>query len=67
VSPGGSYASHSDTEVILGLGTARRIDALTIRWPWKAAPSELGSLEAGHRYHIEFGGGIVADERLVGP
>ncbi len=63
ISPGGSYASHMDTELVIGLGDAKTVDRLSIRWPG-AGTSELLSLDADCRYDIAFGGEIVSKTTL---
>jgi len=63
ISPGGSYASHLDTELVIGLGEATSVDRLSIRWPG-AGTSELQALEADFRYEIAFGGEIVGRTAL---
>jgi hypothetical protein len=57
---GGSYLSSHDPREVLGIGTAKSIDALEIHWP---APSkhieELNSLAPNRYIHIVEGRGIV--------
>jgi len=48
VAGGGSYLSHSDRSVLLGLGRADRLDDVTVRWP-SGRLDRLGSLLAGVR------------------
>ncbi|HET6202414.1 MAG TPA: CRTAC1 family protein [Planctomycetota bacterium] len=45
---GGSYLSHSDRTVLLGLGGAREIESLTVRWP-SGTVQRLGPIPAGSR------------------
>jgi hypothetical protein len=63
---GAGYASHSDSELVIGLGDATRVESLTVRWPGGAL-SEHGPWEAGRRYTIAFGGDGVTDEALPPP
>jgi hypothetical protein len=60
---GAGYASHSDAELVIGLGEATRVDRLHVRWPGGAG-SEHGPLEADARYRIAFGGDAVDSEPL---
>lgn len=46
---GGSYLSASDSRILSGIGTADRVDRVTVRWAWGAEESWTG-LEPG-RYH----------------
>ncbi len=57
---GGSYESHSDSEIIVGLGELMRIESLSIRWPG-GNTTEHGPLDTGKRYSIAFNGGLVAE------
>ncbi len=63
---GGSYASHSDTELVIGLGGAERVESLEIRWPG-GATSRHGPLAADRRYLIDYGGTNVREEPFVDP
>jgi hypothetical protein len=63
---GAGYASHSDTELVIGLGAATRVDALTIRWPGGGL-SEHGPWEVDRRVSLAFGGELLADEPLPPP
>jgi hypothetical protein len=56
VAGGGSYASHGDTRVYLGLGDARRVDRLVVHWP-DGKQDELTDLELGRDF--EAGGETV--------
>jgi len=55
---GGSYVAHHDTTLLVGLGDATVVDALTIRWPgggtsrWEALPADL-------RLVVAFGGEVL--------
>jgi hypothetical protein len=48
---GGSYCSASDPRLLIGLGTAARVDKIEIRWP-SGQKQELGPLEADRGYRI---------------
>jgi hypothetical protein len=61
VTSGGSYESHSDTDLILGLGDVSRVESLSIRWPG-GQTSQHGPLDAGRRYAFRFGGEPVGSE-----
>ena len=56
-----SYLSASDPRIHLGLGTAERVDELTIHWPG-GRPQVLAGLAAGSHYHVIEG---QAPERYV--
>ena len=57
VRSGGSYVSHNDTRVHFGLGAARRVDRVTIRWP-SGAVDTSGGLDAGRFYEVKEGSGV---------
>ena len=56
VAGGGSYGSHGDNRIYLGLGEARRIDRLVVHWP-DGTSEELAALELGRDF--EAGGETV--------
>lgn len=58
VTVGGSYQSHSDSELIFGLADVTDVDSLSIRWPGGEI-SQHGPLKAGRRYVFQFGGELV--------
>jgi enediyne biosynthesis protein E4 len=60
---GASYLSHNDLRLHFGLGDARRIDAVDIRWP-DGTREELTDLEPGRLYTILEGKGIQAIQIL---
>jgi len=64
VAIGGSYESHSDLELLFGLGAATTVDALTIRWPG-GGTSEHGPLAADRRYEFAYGGELLREEPLT--
>jgi hypothetical protein len=55
----GSYLSHSDTRAHFGLGSARRVDRLEIRWPSGLVESATG-LAADRFYVAKEGAGVSA-------
>ena len=57
VRSGGSYLSHNDTRVHFGLGSARAVDAVTIRWP-NGNVETLGRLAADRFYVVREGRGV---------
>ena len=61
---GGSYVSQSDSELIIGLGTATIIESLTIRWPG-GPTSQHDDLAVDKRHHIAFGGELLRSEALA--
>ncbi len=61
VQGGGSYASHSDTRVHLGLGEARLVDRLEVRWA-DGTVEEAGPLQGAARVTWRQGEGIVKEE-----
>jgi enediyne biosynthesis protein E4 len=54
----GSYISHSDLRVQLGLGTARRVDRVEIRWPSGLTETASG-LAADRFYEAREGQGVA--------
>ena len=61
VSDGGSYASHSDTRVYLGLGGAAAVERIEVRWP-DGSVEEAADVAGGQEVVWRQGEGIV--ERL---
>jgi hypothetical protein len=60
VSSGGSYVSHNDMRLHLGLGTAPAADRITIRWPSGQVDTVTG-LAADRFYVAREGAGIVPE------
>ena len=58
VKTGSSYLSQSSPELVFGLGSAAAADRLEIEWPDGSSES-VAVLEAGVRYWIEQGRGVV--------
>ncbi len=58
VRSGGSYVSHNDTRVHVGLGEAPRVDSVTIRWPTGNVQTVRAPLAADQFYVAREGGGI---------
>jgi hypothetical protein len=54
VTTGSSYLSHSDSEVVLGLGSAAQVDTLWVRWPSGRA-DRFTDVAAGRTIRIEEG------------
>ena len=65
VSGGGSYASHSDKTIDLGVSGHGRVDRLEIRWP-DGSVEELSSLEGGQTVVWRQGEGVVERRPLEG-
>ena len=59
VTGGGSYLSHSDRRIHIGLGNATRIDSLEVTWPG-GTRERLGPLKAGSFNTIKQGSGAVS-------
>ena len=57
---GSSYASQSERAAFFGLGSANRVDRLTLRWP-SGQTETLRDLPADRRLLIREGAGLVAD------
>lgn len=57
---GSGFASSSDRRLILGLGAAARVDAVSIRWP-SGLVQEVGALERGHSYRITEGQAVPVE------
>jgi hypothetical protein len=60
VRSGGSYVSHNDTRVHFGIGQARGVDSVTIRWP-SGKEHTVRSLAADRFYVAREGGGVQLD------
>jgi enediyne biosynthesis protein E4 len=60
---GGSYLSQNDLRVHFGLGAAKKIDSVEIRWP-SGKVETLGELAADQYYSVLEGQGIVPAERI---
>jgi hypothetical protein len=53
---GGSYLSSSDPRIVFGLGTADRVDKLTVQWPWGELQEwDVGSLAIDRYWRLEEG------------
>ena len=63
---GGSYASASSHELVIGLGAQAQVDELLVRWPG-GGESRLGPLAADHRYRFKFGSDTPESEDLAPP
>ena len=62
VSSGGSYLSHNDRRVHLGIGDAARIDMLEVVWP-SGTKERFGPIEADSFVSIREGSGAVSRTR----
>jgi hypothetical protein len=51
---GGSYLSAHDPRLLVGLGSARQVDRIEIRWP-SGLVQQVGPLEANHGYRVTEG------------
>ncbi len=60
---GGSYLSQNDLRLHFGLGSAKTIDSVEIRWP-SGATETLKDLAADQFYSVLEGQGIVPAERI---
>jgi hypothetical protein len=60
---GGSYLSQSDLRVHFGLGSAKNVNSVEIRWP-SGATDNLGNLAADHFYSVLEGKGLVKAEEI---
>ncbi len=63
VRSGGGYFSQNDLRVHFGLGQAKRVDLLEIRWPSGQIDS-LKNLDANQVYHVKEGEGIARAAKL---
>ena len=63
VADGGSYASHSDTRVYLGLGDAAAVERVEVRWP-DGSVEAAGSVAGGQEVVWRQGEGIVERRAL---
>ena len=57
---GSSYLAQHDLRVHFGLGAAKQIDRLEIRWPNGSAPEVLTGVAAGQIVTVTEGKGITA-------
>jgi hypothetical protein len=60
---GGSYLSQNDLRVHFGLGAAKKIDSVEIRWP-SGKLETFGDLPADQFYSVSEGQGVVPAERI---
>ena len=60
---GGSYLSQNDLRLHFGLGSAKTIDSVEIRWP-SGATETLKDLAVDQFYSVLEGQGIVPTERI---
>ena len=65
VAGGGSYASHSATEVILGLGSAGAADRLEVTWP-DGSRESVQAVSGGRSLVWRQGEGVVEESPLRG-
>jgi hypothetical protein len=63
VHSGGSYLSQNDFRVHFGLGSARTIDIVEIRWP-SGAVSQLKDLATDRFYAVLEGKGVVSTQEI---
>jgi hypothetical protein len=63
VRSGSSYASQSDFALHFGVGEAKSVEKVSIRWP-DGQVETLDSLPANHRFVIRRGKGVVQARRL---
>src|SRR6267378_1106859 len=63
VHSGGSYLSQSDTRLHFGLGSAKKLDHVEIRWP-SGAVETLDGLDADQFYSVLEGSGVVLASRI---
>lgn len=65
VMSGASYLSQNDFRLHFGLGRARQVDLIEIRWP-SGLVERVQKVEANQLIHIQEGRGIVRKEKLAG-
>ena len=63
---GGSYASSRDPRLCVGLGNAKKIDRIVVKWPGGAAETIPGEGLLGRAVTIEQGRGVVKKPLLRG-
>ena len=66
VHSGGSYLSQNDTRLHFGLGSAKKIDHVEIRWP-SGAVTTLEGLDINQFYSLLEGSGVVPANRIRPP
>jgi hypothetical protein len=64
VMSGGSYVSQNDLRLHFGLGEARRVDQLDVRWP-TGETETFRDLPVNRLFVIEEGRGIVRSEEFT--
>ena len=60
---GGSYLSQNDLRLHFGLGSATRVDSVTVHWP-SGAVDHVSNLQADRFYAVLEGSGVVAADRI---
>jgi hypothetical protein len=60
---GGSYLSQNDLRVHFGIGPARKIDSVEIRWP-SGTTENFKNLDADKFYNVLEGKGLVPFEQI---
>jgi hypothetical protein len=60
---GGSYLSQSDLRIHFGLGTAKKIDKVEVRWP-SGSIETFSDLAGDQSYSVLEGHGVVPAERV---
>ncbi|MBX9583806.1 MAG: CRTAC1 family protein [Gemmataceae bacterium] len=55
VKGGGSYLSAGDTRVLVGLGAADKVDAVTVEWPGGGPPQAVTGAAPGRYWRVEQG------------
>jgi hypothetical protein len=60
---GGSYLSQNDTRLHFGLGSARKIDSVEIRWP-SGKIDRMNNLPADNYYYLLEGQGLVTPDKV---
>jgi len=61
VRSGGSYLSQNDLRIHFGLGKARKVDLIEIRWP-SGAVDTLKDVAANQLVYVKEGSGIVKSQ-----
>jgi enediyne biosynthesis protein E4 len=63
VMSGASYLSQNDFRLHFGLGHAKQVDSLEVRWP-SGLVERFEKIEVNQLVHVKEGGGIVRREKF---
>ena len=64
VHSGGSVMSQSDLRLHFGLGSAKMVDSIEVRWPTTQKVETFEKIESGQILVIKEGAGIIRKEKV---